>query len=82
MSKFITYCLVLFLIISLVFNYYLYKEKESFIIQIGTEHQVTVRSTLHALGGSSADFWSETLKEEDGNVRLERHIGKLHKFSQ
>jgi hypothetical protein len=81
-SKILKYCFRLLLITSLILNYYLYKERENFIIQIGSANQATVRLTLNELGEGNTDYWIEALNEQNGNVRLERHIGELNKLSQ
>lgn len=60
----------------MVFNYYLYKEKIGYLKHIGSENKTTVRMTLNELNERSIDFWFETLREEDGDVLLERHIGE------
>jgi hypothetical protein len=81
-NKIVNYVLILILITSLIVNYYLYKENVSFMNRIGSENLATVRLTLHELDDGSKDFFIETLKEEDGDVLLERHIGELNQFSQ
>jgi hypothetical protein len=81
-NKLVKYVFILILITSLIVNYYLYKENASFMNRIGSENLATVRLTLHELDDGSTDFFIETLKEEDGDVLLERHIGELNQFSQ
>jgi hypothetical protein len=78
----VKYVLFLILITSFIVNYYLYKENVGFINRIGSENLATVRLTLHELDEVSTDLLIETLKEEDGDVLLERHIGELIQFSQ
>ncbi|WP_059173474.1 hypothetical protein [Bacillus sp. FJAT-27445] len=81
-GKIFSYCLALFLIASLFFNYYLYKENEGFKIQLGTEYQSAFRLTIHNLGDGSTDFWVETLKEPNGDIQLERYVGELRNYSR
>ncbi|WLR52527.1 hypothetical protein LC040_06415 [Bacillus tianshenii] len=80
--KIINYTLVLFLIISLCFNFYLYKEKQHFMAQVGAENQLTVRKTMNKLNETSVDFWVSRLQKEKGDVYLERHLGELRQLSK
>lgn len=45
-------------------------------MSIGAEYQITVRNTIFDLDVPS-NFWLEELKNENGDVLLERHIGEL-----
>jgi hypothetical protein len=80
--KMVKYVFILILITSLGTNYYLYKENTSFLSELGSENQTAVRLTLHELSEGSTDLWIKTLREEHGDVVLERHIGELHQYSR
>lgn len=81
-GKIITITIVLLFIISLGFNYALYKEKEGYIDQIGSQYQRTVRITLSEINDGNTDYWIDTLNEDKGDVYLERHIGELKQLSR
>lgn len=81
-EKTITFSIVLIAFISLIFNYYFYKENNNFKNRISSEYQVTVRKTLFELNKNYAEFWTNELKKENSEVLLERHIGKLHSLSE
>jgi hypothetical protein len=80
--KLVKYALIIILIFSLITNFYLYKENKDFKNQLGSENQTTVRMTLHELSEGNTDLWIKTLREENGEVALERHIGELNQYSQ
>ncbi|WP_223702072.1 hypothetical protein [Sutcliffiella deserti] len=81
-NKFIKYTVVFLLIISLGFNYYLYKEKEGYMIQLGVENHLTVARTLNEISDVNTDDWIEILEENKGDVLLERYIGELRRLSR
>jgi hypothetical protein len=78
--KMVKYFLILILVTSLFTIYYLYKENTVLKREIGSENQTAVKLTLHELSEGSTDLWIKTLREEHGDVVLERHIGELHQY--
>jgi hypothetical protein len=67
---------VLLFVVSLCFNYYQHRQNKNYKLSIGLEYQITFRNTIFDLEGPS-NFWVEELKNDNGDVRLERHIGEL-----
>ncbi|WP_142752198.1 hypothetical protein [Neobacillus piezotolerans] len=57
-------------------NFYQYQKNLDFQQSLGASFQNTVRKTIFHLD-DPAGFWQEELKNENGNVALERHRGKL-----
>ncbi|QOR67297.1 hypothetical protein IM538_03925 [Cytobacillus suaedae] len=81
-SRMINYTVVILLVTSISFNYYLYKEKEGYLMQLGADNQRTVRGILNELSEGNTDHMIKTLKEANGDVLLERHIGELRQLSR
>jgi hypothetical protein len=78
----VKYVLIIILIFSTITNFYLYKENNDFKSQLGSENQTAVRMTLHELNDGNTDLWIKTLRDENGEVALERQIGELNQYSQ
>ncbi len=49
--------------------------------QLGAENQRTVRVALNVISDENTDYWINTLKEQKGDVYLERHLGELRQLS-
>lgn len=75
------YILVVCLIASLIYNYILYKQNESFMIDLGTQYKYAAQNALFQLKEGATDFWLAELNEVYGGVLLERHLGTLQQLS-
>lgn len=75
------YVIIIFLIISMAINYYLYQDNNGLRSRIGTEYLLAVRDTLLHVDEKTLDFWVLELEKEHSEVQLERYIGKLRSLS-
>jgi hypothetical protein len=74
------YLLLTLFTITLVINFYQYKENEMLKTKLGYAFQRLVRDSIFELEGGNSEVWVNILKEEDGRISLERYIGDLNQL--
>lgn len=73
--------LILISLVSLGFNYYLYKENRQFKERIGVDYSVAVRKTIFELNDDFPDYLIREFEKGDGGILLGGFSNELDKLS-